>query len=164
MISLSAGGALVDATQHPVGFLCRSSTLSTHIEIIIHQDHQVPFHRAAPQQSRFLFSWVMFSQVQDHVYLSNFIGFLVAHSFSLSRSSCRVALPLSLLPSTNSARVHLVPSYGSLRKTLNTVGPNSNPFGTPLVTGFLFEELFTTTLWVLPVSSPLTTGTTCQDP
>ncbi|GAB0187163.1 cAMP-dependent protein kinase inhibitor alpha [Grus japonensis] len=44
------------------------STLFTHIELVVHQDHQVLFHKAAlkpdgPQPV--LHSWIMFSQVQD---------------------------------------------------------------------------------------------------
>lgn len=112
VISLSAGDAPVDATQHPVGFLCCSSLLSIYIELIIHQGHQVPLQRAAPQQDRLLFSWIIFSLVQDHMYLSDF---LLAHSVSLSRSSYRVALPsevstfpLSFPPPANCARVHLI--------------------------------------------------------
>lgn len=48
-------------------------------------------------------------------------------------------------------------------KVLNSVGPNIDPWGTLLVTGCQSEkELFTTTLWVQPVSQiPPTTQTTC---
>lgn len=116
------------------------------------RDHQVPFHRAAAQTAEIpVFLDYVFPE-QDHMYLSNL---LLAHSFSLSRSSCRVGLPsemssfpLSFPPSANSARVHLIPSYSSLGKISNSAGPKINPHGTPPVTGCPFEELFTTTLWV----------------
>ncbi|KAK4828564.1 hypothetical protein QYF61_027533 [Mycteria americana] len=45
----------------------QDSTLFTHIELVVHQDPQAPFHRAAPQPGRslpVLHSWIMFSQVQ----------------------------------------------------------------------------------------------------
>jgi len=96
------------------------------------------------------------------LYLSllNFIRFLLAHSSSLSRSSCRVTYPskvssspLSLLLLANFIRVYLILSSRSLKKILNSTGPNTNPWGTPLVTDCQFEkELFTTTLWVKSVS------------
>lgn len=45
---------LFDVTQHPVGFLCHSSILFTHIELVFHQNPQVPFYRAACQMEAFL--------------------------------------------------------------------------------------------------------------
>ena len=63
---ISAGDVLVDATQHPVGFLYCSSTTFTCIEPVVQQDPQIPFHRAAHQLGRsqpVLHSSIMFSQV-----------------------------------------------------------------------------------------------------
>ena len=100
-----------------------------------------------------------------HLSFLNFIRFLLAHSSSLSRSSCRVALPykvstsaLSLISLENFIRVHLVPSSRSLLKLLNSVRPSINPWETPFE-----KELFTTTLWVQSVSSSHTGRTTCPD-
>lgn len=57
----------VDAVHH-VGFFCHNSTLLTHMELLVHQDPQIPFQRAAPQTGAsqpVLHSWIMFCQVQD---------------------------------------------------------------------------------------------------
>jgi len=91
-----------------------------------------------------------------HFSMLHFIRFLLAHSSSLSRSFCRVALsptvstsPRSLVSLANFIRVSLIPSSTSLMKILNNVGPNIDSCRTPLVTGCQFEKrALTTTLWV----------------
>lgn len=71
MVIFSAGDALVDPVHHvndPVGFLCHNCTLLTHMELLVHQDPQIPFHRAAPQtgpSQPVLHSCIVFCQVQD---------------------------------------------------------------------------------------------------
>lgn len=65
---ISASDAPVDACQHPVWFLSWRSTLFVHMQLLVFQDPQIPFHRAALQWSRsqpVLHFWIRFSQVQD---------------------------------------------------------------------------------------------------
>lgn len=67
LVMLSAADA-VHYLNDLVGFLCHKSTLLTHIELLVHQDPQIPFHRAAPQigpSQPVLHSWIRFCQVQD---------------------------------------------------------------------------------------------------
>lgn len=57
----------------------------THIELLVHWDLQVPFHRAASHMGRsqtVVDSWIMFSQVQDPLSLLNFTGFLLSQPSS----------------------------------------------------------------------------------
>jgi len=42
-----AGHTLLDASQEPISFLGSQGTLLTHSQPVIHQDTQVPLHRAA---------------------------------------------------------------------------------------------------------------------
>jgi len=50
-------------------------------------------------------------------------------------------------------RVHLIPSSKSSVKILNRAGPNTDPWGTPLVTEHqMVLNPFTTTLWAQPSS------------
>lgn len=48
---ISAGDALTVATQLLALFFCHSSTLFNPIEMVVHQDIEVPFHTAEPQLS-----------------------------------------------------------------------------------------------------------------
>lgn len=60
--------ALVDAAQHPVGFLCCSSILFTCGELLVHQEPQVCSHRAASLMGRYqpvLHFWITFYMMQD---------------------------------------------------------------------------------------------------
>ncbi|KAK4826053.1 hypothetical protein QYF61_004168 [Mycteria americana] len=62
-------------------------------------------------------------------------------------------LPHNLVSSANLLRVHSIPSSRSLIKILNRTGPNSEPWGTALVTGRQLDLTpFTTTLWAWPSS------------
>lgn len=59
-----------DAEQNPTGFLHHSSTLFTHIELVVNQVTQVPFHTDAAQLDRsqpVLGFWIIFSEVQDPI-------------------------------------------------------------------------------------------------
>ena len=49
--------------------------------------------------------------------------------------------------------LQVVFAFRYFMKILNSIGPNIDPWGTPLVIDFQFEkEIFTTTLWVQPVN------------
>ncbi|KAK4807043.1 hypothetical protein QYF61_018384 [Mycteria americana] len=95
-----------------------------------------------------------------HLALLNLIQLTSAHRSSLSRSLCRAFLPSSrstlphnLVSSANLLRVHSIPSSRSLIKILNRTGPNTEPWGTPLVTGHQLDLTpVTTTLWARPSS------------
>ena len=174
---VSAGDALVGATQHPVGCLCHSSTLFTYIEFIVHQEPQVPFHRAAVHLGRSQpvpHCWIMFCQVQVLTFsLLNFIRLLLAHSSSLSRSSCRVALPseastslLTLISLAKFIRVHLVPSSRSLMKWYSTAfSPISIPGGPHMwqVASLKRSHLPPPSGCALSASFPPKVQTTCLD-
>jgi len=93
-----------------------------------------------------------------HLALLNLIQLTLAHRSSLSRSLCRAflppsrsTLPPSLVSSASLLREHSVPSSRSLIKTLNNTGPETEPWGTLLVTGQQLDLVpFTTTLWAWP--------------
>lgn len=81
---ISAGNALVHPVHHvkdPVGFLCHNSTLLTHMELLVHQDPQIPFHRAASQtgpSQPVLHSWIVLCQCKIlPLSLLNFLKFSV---------------------------------------------------------------------------------------
>ncbi|KAK4819900.1 hypothetical protein QYF61_014635 [Mycteria americana] len=134
-----AGHAIPDTSQDAVGFLGHLGTLPAHIQLAVDQHPQCRIR---------------------HLALLNLIQLASAHRSSLSRSLCRAFLPSSrstLLPnlvsSENFLRVCSIPSSRSLIKILNKTGPNTDPWGTPLVTGRQLELTpFTTTLWARPSS------------
>ena len=62
-------------------------------------------------------------------------------------------VPLSLVSPANLPRVHSVLLSMLLMKVLNSTRPNTNPWGTPLVTDLHLDiEPLTTTLWLQPSS------------
>lgn len=68
MTSTSAGDPLVDTNQHPVGFFATAAHCSLTLLLTVHEEPQVPFHRAVPQTRRsqpVLHPWIMFTEVQD---------------------------------------------------------------------------------------------------
>ncbi|KAK4827132.1 hypothetical protein QYF61_014526 [Mycteria americana] len=99
-----------------------------------------------------------------HLALLNLIQLTSAHPSSLSRSLCRAflassrsTLPHNLVSSANLLRVHSIPSSRSLIKILNRTGPNTEPWGTPLVIGCQLDLTpFTTALCAQPSSHVFT--------
>ena len=93
-----------------------------------------------------------------HWPLWNFIRFLCSQLSSLSGSHWMAAQPSSVsttppsfVSSANLLRVHSNSSSRSLIKNLNKIGPNTDPWGTPLVTGLQLDSApLMTTLWALP--------------
>lgn len=105
----------------------------------IHQDSQVPFHRAASQTA--LHSWVMFSQIWYLTFVfAELFKVSSAHSSSLSRTFCRGAL-LSAGPLPHSIWYHQQNSWGCT-SSLHAdhlwqywTVTQYQSLGTPLVTG-----------------------------
>lgn len=67
-IFVSASDASANAAQDSIWFCCCSSTLLAYIQLVVHQDPQVPLSKADPQAQRSwpaLSSSVMLCQVQD---------------------------------------------------------------------------------------------------
>ncbi|KAK4832380.1 LOW QUALITY PROTEIN: hypothetical protein QYF61_022235 [Mycteria americana] len=154
-----AGHTIFDTSQDAIGFLGHLGTLLAHIQVAVNQHSQVllcqaAFHPLFPKPRCMGFLWPKSRTL--HLALLNLIRLASAHRSSLSRSLCRAFLPSrrSTLPhnsvsSANFLRVHSIPLSRSLIKILNRTGPNTEPWGTPLVTGHQLEQTpFTTTLWV----------------
>lgn len=105
----------------------------------IHQDSQVPFHRAASQTA--LHSWVMFSQTWYLTFVfAELFKVSSVHSSSLSRTFCRGAL-LSAGPLPHSIWYHQQNSWGCT-SSLHAdhwwqywTVTQYQSLGTPLVTG-----------------------------
>ena len=83
---------------------------------------------------------------------------LVSHSANMLRSSCSVSQSeMSLIcvytmqSSAKSLELETILSGRSLMKRRKSMGPSTDPWGTPLTTGTLSDELpSTTTLWIRP--------------
>ena len=82
-----------------------------------------------------------------HLPLLNLIRFLSAQLSSLSSSHWMAAQPSgvsttppSLVSSANLLRVHSNPSSRSLMKKLNKIGPSTDPWGSPLLTGLQLDS------------------------
>lgn len=85
--------------------------------------------------------------------------FFFAHSSSLHRFSCSMALPSKVFTWSLS---DCECSWWPLMKTWHSLGPNTNPWGTPLVAGCQLEKEPFTPLWGLPVvSSPPSAQVAC---
>ncbi|KAK4810855.1 hypothetical protein QYF61_008827 [Mycteria americana] len=143
-----AGHAIPDTSQDAIGFLGHLGTLLAHIQPAVNQHPQRYIGLLRPKcRTR-------------HLALLNLIQLASAHRSSLSRSLCRAflpsrrsTLPHNLVSSANLLRVHSIPSSRSLIKILNKTDPNTEPWGTPLVTGRQLELTpLTTTLWPQPSS------------
>ena len=83
----------------------------------------------------------------------------LSSSISLARSLCRaflypgrVTLPPNLVSSANLPRLHSIPLSRSSVQMLNRAGPNTNPWGIPLVTVCQLDTAPFTTLWARPSS------------
>ena len=155
-----AGHTISDTGQDAVGCLGHLGTLLAPIQPAVDQHPQVFLCRTAfqpPFPKPVALRGVV---VTRHLALLNHIQLALAHRSSLSRSLCRAFLPSSrstlppnLVLSANFLRVHSNPSPRSLIKILNRTGPNTKPWGTPLVTGRQLDFTpFTTTLWACPSS------------
>jgi len=80
-----------------------------------------------------------------HLLLLNFIWLEIAQLSSLSRSLCKASLPSrestappSLVLLGNLLNAHSIPASRSFIKTLKSTDPKIEPWGTPLVTHFLY--------------------------
>lgn len=81
-----------------------------------------------------------------HLVLLNFMTLTWAHFSSLSRSPLvalfATGVTMAVLSWVSSAvllRVHSIPLPMSLMKTLNSISPSMDPWGTPLITGFRLD-------------------------
>ncbi|KAK4829606.1 hypothetical protein QYF61_005706, partial [Mycteria americana] len=132
-----AGHAISDTSQDAIGFLGHLRTLLAHIQAAVNQHPQVLFHQVAFQPlfpRPVAFHGVVVAQVQDPT-----LSLVESHTIGLGPSTQPIRIPLSTLPhelvsSANLLRVHSIPSSRSLIKILNRTGPNTEPWGTPLVT------------------------------
>ncbi|KAK4813337.1 hypothetical protein QYF61_026500 [Mycteria americana] len=159
-----ADHSISDTSQDAIGLLGHLGTLLVHIQLAVDQHFQVLFRQAAFQPlfpKTVALHRVVVTQVQDPALsLVDLIQLALAHRSSLSRSLCRAFLPSSrstlphnLVSSANLLRVHSIPSSWSLIRILNRTGPNTEPWGTSLVTGYQLDLTpFTTTLWAQPPS------------
>ncbi|NXV25094.1 SSF1 protein, partial [Cepphus grylle] len=96
--------------------------------------------------------FLVFSKSTSHLAWLNFRRLAGSHLSSLSRSLWMASLP-SGVSTANVLRVHSIPPSMSPTKTLNSTGPSTDPWGTPLVTGFRVDvEPLTATLGVRPSS------------
>ncbi|KAK4810817.1 hypothetical protein QYF61_008789 [Mycteria americana] len=145
-----AGHTIPDTSQDAIGFLGHLGTLLAHIQPAVNQHLQVLLCRAAFQPlfpKPVALHGVVVTKVQDLALgLVESHTIASAHRSSLSRSLCRDFLPSSrstlphnLVSSANLLRVHSIPLSRSLIKILNRTGPNTEPWGTPLVTGRQLE-------------------------
>jgi len=95
-ISPSASNASEDAAQDLICLCCSSSALLTHVQLVVHQDTQVPFSKAAPQPHDLSLYWALWLFLPRcktlHLSLLNFILFLPDHSSRLSGSVCKTAV------------------------------------------------------------------------
>ncbi|KAK4809169.1 hypothetical protein QYF61_006427 [Mycteria americana] len=141
-----AGHTISDTSQDAIGLLGHLGTLLAHIQPAVDQHPQVLLHQAAFQPlfpKPAALHGVVVTQVQDPA-----LSRVEPHTIGLGPSIQPVQVPLQSLPilkrstlppslvsSANGLRVHSIPSSRSLIKTLNRTGPNTEPWGTPLVTG-----------------------------
>ncbi|KAM9656072.1 uncharacterized protein ACIBXB_008597 [Morphnus guianensis] len=159
-----AGHTISDTGQDAVGLLGHLGTLLAHIQPAVNQHPQVLFCQAAFQplfpKPVELHGVAVTKCRTRHLALLNLIQLASAHPSSLSRSLCRAFLPSSrstlppnLVSSANLLTVHSIPLSKSLIKTLNRMGPNTEPWGTPLVTCHQLDLTpFAATLWACPSS------------
>ncbi|KAK4828313.1 hypothetical protein QYF61_025325 [Mycteria americana] len=149
-----AGHTISDTSQDAIGLCGHLDTLLAHTPPAIDQQPRSFSARQLSSHSS--------PSLTQHLALLNLTQLVLAHPSSLSRSLCRAFLPSSrstlphnLVSSANLLRVHLIPSPRSLIKILNRTGPDTEPWGTPLVTGCQLDLTpFTTTLWARPSSQP----------
>lgn len=133
-----------------------------HMELVVHQDPQDPFHWAAPQLGRsqlVLHLWIMFYQVQDlMLVLAGLHTVLVRPIFQ--------SLLIFLQGDSPFWSVHFPTQFGIIGKlcqctldpilqtTYQSLKPHQAQYwslGNQLVAGCQFEkDLFTTILWVQP--------------
>ncbi|KAK4829020.1 hypothetical protein QYF61_001795 [Mycteria americana] len=146
-----AGHTIPDTSQDAIGFLGHLGTLLAHIQLAVDQHPQpVALHG------------VVVTQVQDLA-----LGLIEPHTSGLGPSIQPLQIPLQSLPTLqqintptqlgvicNLRRVHSMPSSRSLMNMLNTTGPSTEPWGTPLVSGRQLDLTpFTTTLCAWPAKS-----------
>ncbi|KAK4828634.1 hypothetical protein QYF61_000282 [Mycteria americana] len=148
-----AGHTISDTSQDAVGLLGHLGTLPAHIQLAVNQHPQVLFRRAAFQP---LFPKPVVLHgvvVTQHLALLNLIQLTspIDPACPAFLPSSRSTLPHNLVSSANLLRVHSIPLSRSLIKVVNRTSPNTEPWGTPLVTGRQLDlNPFTTTLWARP--------------
>lgn len=157
--------------------LSASAAQFAHMELVVHQDPQDPFHWAAPQVGRsqlVLHLWIMFYQVEDlmlvlvglHTVLvrpifQSLLIFLQGDSPFWS-----VHFPTQFGKLANSVSVHLIPSCRPLIKVLNRTRRSIDPWGTNLwqVARLKRTYLPLSSGYSLADRSPPTAQTTCLEP
>lgn len=147
LISVPASNAPANAAQDPICLRCCRGTLLTCAHLVV---HQVTFSKAAPSHtgpSQYWDLWLVRPRCRT-LFLSslNFIKLLLPRCSSLSRSFCWRHLPSDVCTSPsnlvsfeNLVRMLSIWSSRSFTETLNSVGPNMNPWGTPLVADWQLE-------------------------
>ncbi|KAK4815422.1 hypothetical protein QYF61_001410 [Mycteria americana] len=145
-----AGHAIFDTSQDAIGFLGRLGTLLAHIQPPVNQHSQVLLCLAAFQPlfpKPVALHGVAVAQVQDLA-----LGLVKPHTIGLGPSIQPVQVPLQSLPTLQQINtptqlgVVCKPSEGALDplvqitdKDVKRTGPNTEPWGTPLVTGHQLE-------------------------
>ena len=149
--------ASLDAVQDTVGFLGCERTLLGHVELLIHQYPQVLLLRAAlnpfSAQSVFVVA-IAPTQVQDLAL--GIVELHETHTGPMLKPVRMVSLPSSrstTWPSwvslANLLRECSIPLSMSPTKMLHSTSPNTDPWGTPFITGLHLDiKLLTATLWV----------------
>ncbi|KAK4831485.1 hypothetical protein QYF61_017986 [Mycteria americana] len=153
-----AGHAIFDTSQDAVGLLGRLGTLLAHIQAAVNQHAQILFHQAAFQPlfpKPAALHGVAVTQVHDPA-----LGLVKPHTIGLGPSIQPVQVPLQSLPTLQ--QINTPTQLGVVCKRtegaldpllLNRTGSNTEPWGTPLVTGHQLDLApFTTTLWAWPSS------------
>lgn len=119
-----------DAPQGTAGFLDCHSTLLAYIQLAVNQKPQIPFCRTAHpglHNPR--------CKIQ-HLLLLNFMWLAITQQSDLSRSFCKALHPQGsqqLLPVSIVCKLTVTSSPVSkwLMETLNRIGPNMEPCGSP---------------------------------
>lgn len=114
-------------------------------------------------------SWIILSLVQGPALVfAELHKSLASHFYSLPRvpagwlSHPKNPFPSQLGTTTGIITGHLIPLSRSLRKIINSFGPNTGPWGALLVRGCQLEkEMFTIPIWGPRSRAPLTPQTSC---
>ncbi|KAK4832409.1 hypothetical protein QYF61_022544, partial [Mycteria americana] len=152
------GPKLNTVFEDAIGFLGHLGTLRAHIQVALDQHSQVLFRWAAFQPlfpKPPVLHRVVVTQVQDPA-----LDLVEPHTVGLGPWIQPVQVPLQSLPTLK--QINAPAQFGVVCKftegalnplLLNRTGPNTEPWGTPIVTGRQLDlNPFTITLWARPSS------------